>query len=511
MATPKILTASTTKSASPYASTLSPARPNDANVRLVWLFRAAVLLCSVALAISGYLSYVAFTSSKILGCGGGVFSCDHVLTSKWSTLLGLPVAAWAGSMYLGVLTALIATSRSAVSNQQSLLRQWSWSIVTAASVSAGLAAIWFMGLQIFVLEHLCPWCMGAHTCGILLCIGTLFYSPLAGTTKGMCASLGFTGTLGLVVIQLMTPAPLTYTSEDFPPPLEGGIIEEPATFDAPGAESGDVFLAPDAQSSLINVERWIAQLDQAARLLANPASIVTAQVGDQATPVAQNPPAALAASPQPPAVGAAAEPQAAPAQASPRTVHLSGANIKLRPEQWPMLGSPDAPKIFVEMFDYTCKHCRKTQKAVKGARQSLGPSLGVILLPVPLNRNCNPHAVGNPNPDACELAELALAVWKADSSTEKSQFEAFHDWLLEGENAPRLADATAKAQSMVDPQTLAAEKPTAQKFIRSNVDIYKRMNAGPVPKLVFPTTVMTGELQDSATLINTINRQPAAK
>ncbi len=195
---------------------------------------------------------------------------------------------------------------------------------------------------------------------------------------------------------------------------------------------------------------------------------------------------------------------AAPAQPAGRTVHLSGANIKLRPEQWPMVGSPEAKYIFVEMYDYTCKHCRKTQKAVLGARESLKADLGVILLPVPLNRNCNPHAVGNPNANACELAELALSVWKADPA----QFESYHDWLLTGDNAPALTAARAKAEAAVGADALRAAQPTAQKFLKSNVDIYKKMNGGAVPKLIFPTTVMTGEIQAANVLVDTIKRQP---
>ncbi len=487
MAAPKTLIATKTKAApvTPYTASYGG---QSTSRQLAYLFAAAVVLSTIALSISGYLSYVAFTSSKILGCGGGVFNCDHVLTSKWSTFLGLPVAAWAGSMYLGVLAALLSTVRPAISASPSLIRQWTWAIVTTAAVSAGLAALWFIGLQAFVLEHYCPWCLGAHTCGVLLCIGTLSFSPLAGRVKAVCASLGLAATLGLVVIQTLSPEPQSYIIDEYPQaPLDGGVIEEPATFDAPGADGADVFMAPDAQSSTRSANRWFVEVDQAVRSLVNPVAMLTSQVGDAA---------------QPPAGGEAA--QAAP---QPRAILLSGANIKLRPEQWPMLGSPDAPKIFVELFDYTCSHCRKTQKAILGAREQLKEELGIILIPVPLNRNCNPHANGNPNPNACELAELALAVWKADAA-DKAQFQKFHEWVLEGPNPPALAAAKARAEQAVGADKLQAEKATAQKFIRSNVDIYRKMNAGPIPKLIFPTTVLTGELQNPGVLVQTINRQP---
>ncbi|MGN6546002.1 MAG: vitamin K epoxide reductase family protein, partial [Aureliella sp.] len=254
MATSKITTASrpATLPSSPFSSALTaPATSPEVRQsrRLRWLFVSAVGLSLIALSVSAYLSYVAFTSSKILACGGGsVFDCDHVLHSKWSTMLGMPVAAWASSLYLSVLVALLASVRAAVSPQPSLMRTWAWSLVTAAGVSAGIAALWFTGLQVFVLKHLCPWCLTAHACGLTLCIATLGFSPLRAGIKRACTVAGSLGGAGLIAIQVMTPAPPTYTIEEFPATGsqvsgEAAIVAEPELFDAPG-ESGDVFDAP---------------------------------------------------------------------------------------------------------------------------------------------------------------------------------------------------------------------------------------------------------------------------
>ncbi len=90
----------------------------------------------------------------------------------------------------------------------------------------------------------------------------------------------------------------------------------------------------------------------------------------------------------------------------------------------------------------------------------------------------------------------------------KKNFEEFHEWILTGENAPSLADAKGKATSMVGAEALSAATESAKKFIKSNVDIYKKMNGGAVPKLIFPTTVMTGEIQAHNVLVDTIKRQP---
>ncbi len=48
---------------------------------------------SLGIALTGYLSWTAFSGGAVQGCsaGGG---CDIVLTSRWATLLGLPTALW---------------------------------------------------------------------------------------------------------------------------------------------------------------------------------------------------------------------------------------------------------------------------------------------------------------------------------------------------------------------------------------------------------------------------------
>lgn len=529
MATTKISTAtqstavSSSYASAPYAAPLVHGVDVMPRNRLPWLFTASVLLSTVALSISGYLTYVAFTSSKILGCGGGTFDCDHVLHSRWSTLLGLPVATWASSLYLTVLVALIATARPAMSAVPSLVRTWTWSIVTAAAVSAGLAALWFTGLQVFVLKHLCPWCLAAHTCGLVLCVTALTMSPLTGRLKSVCSALGFLGTATLVTIQLLTPAPLTYTVEEFPTPatgapVDGGVIEEPEMFDAP-MEGDDVIMAPGSNAKLTPVlpagsslqdaqlpsqTDVSGQFSSSARALVamwmNPATLLTSQVGTASPAPAAN---AQASAQQD---GQAAAP---PAQTNERTIHLSGANVKLKTNQWPILGSPDAKHIFVEMFDYTCPHCRATQIAIRGARDRFKDDLAVIVLPVPLSRACNDTVTNEhaSHRESCEIARIAIALWRVDAH----KFPEYHEWLLTVNPIPNANTARNKAAQMVGAAALDKELalPNAARYISRHVDIYRKMGAGPVPKLVFPNTTLTGEMTSAPTLISTIERQPA--
>lgn len=502
--------------------------------RLRWLFTAVVMLSVAALSVSGYLSYVALTSSKILGCGsGGTFDCDHVLTSKWSTMLGVPVAAWASSLYLSVLVALLASARSATSPVPSAMRTWTWTLVTTAAVSAGLAALWFTGLQVFALKHLCPWCLAAHTCGLVLCIATLTFSPLRGQVKRICTAAASIGVAAMIAIQVMTPAPPTYTIEEFPSvisPASGEAVfeAEPELFDAP-AEGEDVFNAPDVLDAPVleapapeaptvdagagltpaSLKQFASDAQWArgiATLWFQPASLLTVQVGSPGQ-------APNAAASQPVPQGEQGQPAAGqqpvtgqPAAAEERLVQLASANLKLRAHQWPIIGSPNAKHIFVELFDYTCPHCRATQQAIRGARQHFRDDLAILTLPVPLSRACN-DTVTSEHPshrESCELSRLAIAVWRVDPA----KFAEYHEWLISQNPIPTAATARARAIQMVGQQALDQElaQPHAARYISKHVDIYRRMGAGPVPKLVFANTTLTGEVTSPQVLIQTIER-----
>ena len=54
---------------------------------------AAVATLGLAgLALSAYLSWSALTASPIAGCSAGdVFNCEHVFSSHWSKIVGIPV------------------------------------------------------------------------------------------------------------------------------------------------------------------------------------------------------------------------------------------------------------------------------------------------------------------------------------------------------------------------------------------------------------------------------------
>ncbi len=63
---------------------------------------------------------------------------------------------------------------------EKLLRH-GWQALTIGAFSAGMAALWFIGIQVFALGHLCIYCIAAHTCGLVLAGLIAYHQPWAGT------------------------------------------------------------------------------------------------------------------------------------------------------------------------------------------------------------------------------------------------------------------------------------------------------------------------------------------
>jgi protein-disulfide isomerase len=178
---------------------------------------------------------------------------------------------------------------------------------------------------------------------------------------------------------------------------------------------------------------------------------------------------------------------------------------KLAVEDWPLIGNANAEIVFAEMLDYTCPHCRKTHAAVHGTLQTYGDRAALIVLPVPLDRTCNPSvtSTGSAHAGACEIAKLAIAVWRV----EPGRFAEFHNWLMT--TPPNYQSAYQHAARMVDEdrlrKELASDIPTA--YIEKNVQLYQRAGAGVIPKMLFPNATVVGEITSPEKLTQLVRAQ----
>jgi protein-disulfide isomerase len=191
-----------------------------------------------------------------------------------------------------------------------------------------------------------------------------------------------------------------------------------------------------------------------------------------------------------------------------RQVAVLGGDLTLTVRELPILGSPDAGHLLVLLYDYACPHCRATHGYLKEGLDRYPGQYGIVLLPVPLDGKCNP-TVEETEPrfkDSCELARLALALWRASPAG----FPQFDAWLYESES-PRSADeARARAESLAGKARLdaALEGEWVGQRIAANIKAYKSSRAAQIPVLVSPAIdTVVGRPENSGELFSLLERE----
>ena len=102
----------------------------------------------------------------MVGCDGSS-PCGEVLSSKWSTILGvLPVSGLAVGTYM----ALLASAFFIDASTDLGVRQLAWQMMLVIAGAVAGSAIWFTIVQKWMIGSFCPYCMSAHITGLLLSI-----------------------------------------------------------------------------------------------------------------------------------------------------------------------------------------------------------------------------------------------------------------------------------------------------------------------------------------------------
>ena len=107
-------------------------------------------LSSLGIALTGYLSWTAFTGGAVQGCsaGGG---CDTVLTSRWATLLGLPTAFWGLLAYTGLAAIALFVRRA----------DQHWSYAWTAAFFGVCYSVYLTTVSLTILQSACPYCLSS--------------------------------------------------------------------------------------------------------------------------------------------------------------------------------------------------------------------------------------------------------------------------------------------------------------------------------------------------------------
>lgn len=98
----------------------------------------------------------------------------------------------------------------------------------------------------------------------------------------------------------------------------------------------------------------------------------------------------------------------------------------------PVVGPVDAPQQVALLYDYRCSHCRIIHGLLEEAVKHFEGKVCFVLCPTPLSPQCNPYIPAGTEdrfPGSCELARLALDLWKSSPEA----FRQFDAWLFEAD------------------------------------------------------------------------------
>lgn len=111
-----------------------------------------VLLAVLGIGIALYLTLYKVGVIGVLSCSIG--SCETVNASKWSMLMGIPIAAWGLAAYAALLVLAMAgsseTREASVPIARTLVALAAWSVLFSA---------WLTYLELFVIHAICIWCV----------------------------------------------------------------------------------------------------------------------------------------------------------------------------------------------------------------------------------------------------------------------------------------------------------------------------------------------------------------
>lgn len=448
--------------------------------------RGALLIVCILLALavigSIFLAWVSLQNGPVAGCGEGS-GCNKVMQSRWAYWLGMPVSIPAVLAYLSLLVIALRLLHDRPIQPQRLL----WGCAWILSVMISLAAVWFIGLQALVIHAFCKFCLTVHACALLASAILLARAWAAQTPHGQAlepkASLTSVSECGI-----SRSAILGWTL--------AGIVG------VAGLIAGQVFVekrqyvvasstptVPRTSSSIVNQD-YVA-----------PAGSNQAYMAAMAARYQLKTPASNAAQSMTPLVR----------RTGARDIDVHGGTFHFHLDELPMIGSSDAPHIILSIYDYSCHQCRELHPRLVEAQNQLSNQIAFLLLPTPLNSNCNPVVKVSlkEHSNACEYARLALGVWRAKPDA----FRSYDDWLFKPAKLVPVAEARRYAEQLVGVENLDRAMADAWigNLIRTNGFLYKTnyllFKKGTLPELMMGTVTTFGSIPRVSDLLNLLSQQ----
>jgi hypothetical protein len=358
-----------------------------------------------------------------------------------------------------------------------------------ALVVAG-AGLWFDSLQILAIQKFCLYCIGVHLCGLTiagLVLWSVFHqqggqlnasrtvNALAGTfrphggigivgrapapvTAGPSIPFAVAGAVALLGIliggQILFPPKLLVSQLVLPQSIEmNKTVATSLPSDSPSEPS------PNAEEHVVN--RIPPDESAVGSPAADPKSTDSRTDKDRSAKQASS----ETSSPK------------SDAPALSRKVSFLKGSLTIDMYQQAVLGSPTAPHVVIEMVDYACPHCRAMNKTIQTAIDRYGDQLAIVIMPMPLELECNPQmaATEPAHFGACKLARLAIAMSEVDPAA----FVDFHEWLMaDKDKVPPIDRAIAKAYRLADSKKLRehVNSDEVNKRIQDDINLYTSLS-----------------------------------
>jgi uncharacterized membrane protein/protein-disulfide isomerase len=186
--------------------------------------------------------------------------------------------------------------------------------------------------------------------------------------------------------------------------------------------------------------------------------------------------------------GAAADPTGVPTDAAGALRLLEALPVG----RFPFLGPAGAPRAIYVLSDYTCPRCRELHVWLGLARERYGAGVRVVVVPVALNSACN-RGVTRDQPlhrDACAIARLALAAWRAGPGA----YAGVEDALFGPPEPPSPPAARERLARLVGVDALrrAEGDPEVERDLARGADLYVALGGGRLPKIILGDSLVDG-------------------
>jgi uncharacterized membrane protein len=475
---------------------MNPATNQDGVLTEAWARWTVRLLAMIAIGVAAYLAWHAVSLQSVVGCSASAnVDCDMVLQSRWSKWIGIPVVFIGLASYSLFLALTFLPTRPSSSGARVI----STALVTIALVAAG-AGLWFDGLQLLALQKVCVYCLSVHLCGLVIA-AIVIWSSLHNrnrrsmTTRTVTALSGTFLPMAPGARRSVTPAPAgpSWTLAGigtmvFLAILIGGqlVFRPPLVVSQPKLEQ-----SIDMTTSVASSKASDSPADSsptAETHVVNRIPPDEAVGGTTATDNSTNGGAHANAPKSPDGHTSANQaatkatdktPEAGPdVPALSRKVTFLKGMLTIDMYQEAVIGSPTAPHVVIEMVDYACPHCRAMHKTVEQAIERYGDQLAIVIMPMPLELECNKQ-MDKTEPahyGACKLARLALAVAEVDPAA----FVDFHNWMMaDKDKVPPIDRAIAKAYRLVDQKKLRehVNSDEINQRIQKDISLYVALSA----------------------------------